>query len=104
MQDHGDKEKREERREEIEERRERREDRIPKTDPKRSPEVPKMRPPEGGQPFSTPCCHLFGLISGPRAGGRGQRKERRDKRKEKKLPPARIPAFLQGPVATSNKV
>ena len=91
MQDHDDKEERGERREKTEDRLE------------EAARGPQMRPPEGGQPFSTSCCHLFGLISGPRAEGREQRKERRDKREEIKLPPARFPACLLGPVATSKK-
>ena len=43
-----------------------------------------------------------GFISGPRAEGREQRKEKRQGRR-KKLSPAGFPAFLQGPVATSMK-
>ena len=58
-QDHDDKEKREERREEREERREKTED-----SPKEAARGPQMRPPEGDQPFSTPCRPGLGPLDG----------------------------------------
>ena len=70
-QDHDDKEKREERREEREERREKTEDR-----PAEASRGPQMRPPEGGQPFSTPCRPGLGPLAasfrdrGPREDNR----------------------------------
>ena len=124
-------EKREERREKIEERREKRDDRLQtrrgcQRFPNEAAEGPKQR----GRPVSTPYCPSGGLISGPKAEGREQRKrEKRAERREKmaassihcilagsrghfkevmkikgshrKWPPVRLPAFLQGPVATS---
>ena len=51
-------EKRQERREEREERREKTEDR-----PQEAARGPQMRPPEGGQPFSTPCRPGLGPLA-----------------------------------------
>ena len=69
-QDHDDKEKREERREEREERREKTEDR-----PKEAARGPQMRPPEGDQPFSTPCRPGLGPLAAS-FRDRGPREER----------------------------
>ena len=78
MQDHDDKEKREERREE-------REERIDKTEyrPKEAARGPQMRLPEGGQPFSAPCCPLLGPLAAS-SRDRGQREKSREKREERR--------------------
>ena len=57
-QDHDDKEKREERRAKSEQRRKKR-----KETPKEAAKGPQMRPPEGDQPFSTPCRPGLGPLA-----------------------------------------
>ena len=44
---------------------------------------PEMRPPEGGQPFSTPYCPLMGPLAAS-SRDRGQREESREKREERR--------------------
>ena len=71
-QDHEDKEKREERREEREERREKTEDRA--TEAARGLEI---RPPDGSQPFSTPCRPGSGPLAAS-CRDRGPKEETRE--------------------------
>ena len=77
-QDHDDEEKREEKRKEREERKEKTEDNL--TEAARGPQ---MRPPEGDQPFSTPCRPVLGPLAAS-FRDRGQREESREKREERR--------------------
>ena len=115
-------EKREERREKREERREKREERREKRSQKRPPEIPKLN---DSRVFLAPgpprvasflqCKTLRGLIIRCKNAGILFREssaeersddgaEKREKREERKWPPARFPAFLRCPVATSKKL
>ncbi|MDA8609511.1 hypothetical protein N9L19_01195 [bacterium] len=116
-------EKREERRKKIKERREKREDRRGKREERSQTEGPTlvytMLPPKAWSIDGSNRCILRvdrGCVErthrayavakawpSPRPRAGWKKAERREKREERKLPQARITAFLRGAVATSKK-